>query len=376
MRNVIYLTGTRADYGLMRRTLKMLHSDRRFHLEVAVTGMHLLPEYGMTLQEILDDGFSVAGRINAPDSSGSSAQMALNIAAVIEGMTDIILRKKPDILLLLGDRGEMLSGAIAAIHLNTAVVHLHGGERSGTVDEPVRHAISKLSNYHLVSTNDARERLIRMGEPRDHVWTVGAPGLDGLLDDAAMTREQLLASLGLDRSRPVALLVHHPVHHDQNLMVVETNTILESLFRCNCQVVAVGPNSDAGSKDILNVLKVTTSSPDLHLVTHFHRTLFVSWMSAVDLMIGNSSAGIIEAASFGTPVINIGSRQNLRDRNSNVTDVAQADEGLTQIIQKVLAVGRIQTNNVYGDGSTAPRIVERLATIPLTSQSLRKSNAY
>ncbi len=376
MRRVLYLSGTRADYGLMRRTLMTLQNDDRFHLELAVTGMHLLPQYGLTMQEIVNDGFSIAGRIETPDSAGSSGQMALNIAAVIEGMTEIITRTRPDILLLLGDRGEMLAGAIAAVHQNVAVVHLHGGERSGTIDEPVRHAISKLANFHLTSTDDANRRLVRMGEPEDHVWTVGAPGLDGLREDASMTREELLSSLELDRSRPVALLVHHPVVQDANAMAQEVRSILDSLFACNCQVVAVKPNSDAGSEQVSNVLNEARSNPDLHLVTHFPRKVFVSWMSVADVMIGNSSAGIIEAATFGTPVINIGTRQNMRERNANVTDVEKPDEGLATIIRKVLATGRMPMANLYGDGTTAPRIAERLLAISLTSQSLRKSNAY
>lgn len=376
MRKVLYLSGTRADFGLMRRTLQAIAADERLALEIAVTGMHLLPAYGLTVNEIADDGFAIAGRIETPDSAGSARQMAVNIARVIEGMGKVIADSRPDLLVLLGDRGEMLAGAIAATHENLAIVHIHGGERSGTVDEPVRHAISKLAHFHLTSTQDARQRLIRMGEREDRVFAVGAPGLDGLEADAVRPRAELLASLRLDPARPVALFVHHPVVQDAGSMARETEAILAGLFACGCQIVALKPNSDAGGEHVHDVLRSAASHPDFRLVTHFPRKDFVSWMSVADLMIGNSSAGIIEAGSFGTPVINVGSRQNLRERNPNVTDVVQADDRLAAVIAGILARGRLEPQNLYGDGATAPRIAALLASVPLEPRDLRKFNAY
>ncbi|WP_411037487.1 UDP-N-acetylglucosamine 2-epimerase [Shinella sp. BYT-45] len=376
MRKVLYLSGTRADFGLMRRTLKAIDADARLALEVAVTGMHLLPDYGLTVNEIAANGFAIAGRIETPDSAGSARQMAVNIARVIEGMGEIIARSRPDVLVLLGDRGEMLAGAIAATHEDVAIVHIHGGERSGTVDEPVRHAISKLAHFHFTSTQDARRRLIRMGEREDRVWVVGAPGLDGLSQDAVLPRAELLASLRLEPARPVALFVHHPVVQDADAMARETQAILAGLFQSGCQIVALAPNSDAGGKDMRAALQTVSSHPDFRLVTHFPRSQFVSWMAIADLMIGNSSAGIIEAGSFGTPVVNVGSRQNLRERNPNVTDVAEADEALPGVIRAVLARGRLEPHNVYGDGAAAPRIAALLASVPLDPEALRKFNVY
>lgn len=375
-RRILYVTGTRADFGLMARTLKAIDADEGFALSILVTGMHLSPVYGSTVNEIKAAGFRIAAEVPVDLGVNTGTAMARNLGAMLIGFTGVIERERPDIVLLLGDRGEMLAAAIAATHEDIAIVHIHGGERSGTVDEPIRHAISKLAHFHFTSTEDARQRLIRMGERDDRVWAVGAPGLDGLRDDAAVPRAELFASLRLDPSRPVALLVHHPVVQDAGSMARETEAILAGLFAAGCQVVALMPNSDAGGEYVRATLQAAASHPDLRLVTHFPRRDFISWMAGVDLMIGNSSAGIIEAGSFGTPVINIGSRQNLRERNRNVTDVAQADEGLSRDIRGVLARGRVEPRNVYGDGASAPRIAALLASIPLDPQALRKFNAY
>ena len=183
-RKLVYLSGTRADFGLMKSTLQRLALE--FDLGVAVTGMHLDARYGHTVDEIRGAGFEVCGEIAVDVGSRTPQSMAAGVGECLKGVTDLLVRERPDMLLLLGDRGEMLAGAIAALHLGIVCVHVHGGERSGTVDEPVRHAISKLSGYHLVATRESRERLIRMGEAPQRIFVTGAPGLDGLEADAAM----------------------------------------------------------------------------------------------------------------------------------------------------------------------------------------------
>jgi len=360
----------------MARTLKAVNSDDAFELQILVTGMHLSEAYGETVKEIKASGFKIAAEAPVDLSVNSGASMARNIGKMLVEFSVVMERESPDIVMLLGDRGEMLAAAIAASHENIAIVHIHGGERSGTVDEPVRHAISKLAHFHFTSTEDARQRLIRMGEREDHIWQVGAPGLDGLHDDAVLPRSQLFGSLQLEPSLPLALLVYHPVAQDMSTMANETQAILDGLLEAGCQIVALKPNSDAGAAGVQKALETASSRHGVRVVTHFPRNEFVSWMSFADLMIGNSSAGIIEAGSFGTPVINIGSRQSMRERNSNVTDVPVADRKLPKVIRGVLARGRFEPKNVYGDGMTAPRIAALLTAIPLDAVSLRKSNAY
>ncbi|MBS0307497.1 MAG: UDP-N-acetylglucosamine 2-epimerase (hydrolyzing) [Proteobacteria bacterium] len=376
MRKICYISGTRADFGLMRSMLQAMHRDTDFALSIVVTGMHLAEQYGNTVTEIEAAGLPVTARVAVDMATPSGAGMARNIGIMLGGFVDALESIRPDLVLLLGDRGEMLAGALAAIHLNIPVAHIHGGERSGTVDEPVRHAISKLSHFHFVATEGARERLIRMGELPAHVWVSGAPGLDGIEAAVIADRAELLRDVGFDEKKAVALMVYHPVLQEAAAAGRQAAQILDALKRQGVQVIALKPNADAGSDGVRQVLDARQADPDVRVVTHFPRDRFVSWMAVADLMIGNSSAGIIEAASFGTPVINVGSRQNLRERNANVIDVDTDELAIDEAISRVLKQGRLERHNIYGDGHAGERILALLRQLSLDSSLLAKANAY
>jgi GDP/UDP-N,N'-diacetylbacillosamine 2-epimerase (hydrolysing) len=375
-RRVCYVSGTRADFGLMQKSLQAIQEHPDLGLDLVVTGMHLSSRHGETVREIRDASLSIRAEIPVPLDPATGATMAKNLGRMIVAFVEALSTNRPDLVLLLGDRGEMLAGAIAAIHLNIPVVHVHGGERSGTVDEPVRHAISKLSHCHFVATVASRDRLIRMGEHPESVWVVGAPGLDGLAELATVTRQRLCEELALDDSRPVALMVFHPVLQEAALAADATNLILDSLRAAGSQVVALMPNSDAGSDRIRDVLQQRNGHCGVRVLTHLARPRFASWMAHCDLMIGNSSAGIIEAATFGTPVLNLGSRQNLRERNANTVEASLELHALNQALTATMKMGRLPPNNVYGDGQTAIRIAKLLAQIRLNPELLMKTNAY
>ncbi|TWC68390.1 GDP/UDP-N,N'-diacetylbacillosamine 2-epimerase (hydrolysing) [Herbaspirillum sp. SJZ099] len=306
----------------------------------------------------------------------SGVNMARNIGTMVAGFAGVLAEQRPDVVLLLGDRGEMLAGALAAIHLNIPVVHIHGGERSGTIDEPVRHAISKLSHFHFTATADARARLIRMGESASNVYVIGAPGIDGIVELAQESRGALCAIFGFDPARPLALFVYHPVVQESDCDGKEVAEILDLLISRGIQVVALRPNSDAGSDAIRTRLESRASHALVHLLTHMGRARFAAMMAEADVMIGNSSAGIIEAASFGIPVVNIGSRQNLRERNKNVRDVDLNLQAIGDAIDRAMQAGRYPRTNIYGDGQAARRIVALLQNIPLDNTVLMKTNAY
>jgi GDP/UDP-N,N'-diacetylbacillosamine 2-epimerase (hydrolysing) len=375
-RNVCYITGTRADYGLMANTLSAIQRSPSLQLSIVVTGAHLSSRFGNTVRDIESSGLPVTARVGVDVEPATGANMARNIGKMLVGLVDALAEIQPDLVLLLGDRGEMLAGALAAVHLNIPVVHIHGGERSGTVDEPVRHAISKLAHYHFAATKQARQRLIRMGEREDRIYMTGAPGLDGLLTLPSADRATLAAELGLDSQKPIALLVYHPVLQEVDTAGSDVHCILDVLRSHALQIVALTPNSDAGNDRVREVLAGWATEKDVRVVTHFPRERFVSWMAAADLMIGNSSAGIIEAATFGTPVINVGSRQNLRERNANVCDVEAQPGAIATAVTTALRRGRFDRHNIYGDGRTSERIVALLARLDLQSAVLKKTNAY
>ncbi len=374
-RRVLYVSGTRADFGLMRSTLLRLQADERLDVAVCATGPHLMQEHGMTVTEIRESGLRVAACVEAPVAVSTGAGMAKAVAASLAGIVDVIEREKPEIVMLLGDRGEMLAGAIAAVHVGIPIVHLHGGERSGTIDEQVRHAISKLSHFHFVATQASRERLLRMGESADRVFVTGAPGLDGLLDSVQCSRESLAAEEGLDPGKPIALMVFHSVVQDALEAGDQAAAILRVLAKKGLQVVCLRPNSDAGGSAILDRLQQQRSSR-FRLHTHFPRARFVGWMSAADFMIGNSSSGIIEAPVFGVPVVNVGDRQALRERCANVIDSDYTDRSINSAVELALQRGRRSTENLYGDGHAGERIAALIAVLPLHAGLLKKINVY
>jgi GDP/UDP-N,N'-diacetylbacillosamine 2-epimerase (hydrolysing) len=375
-RRICYVSGTRADFGLMQASLRAIQSHPELSVEVVATGMHLSATYGLTVMEIRDAGLPIRAEIAVPLEPATGATMARKLGRLILALVDAWENDRPDMTLLLGDRGEMLAGAIAAIHLNIPVVHVHGGERSGTVDELVRHAISKLSHFHFVATEASRERLLRMGERPDSVWVTGAPGLDGLVAMATLSREQLCREMELDPGRPVALMVFHPVLQEANRSAEAAQLILETLSGHGMQTVALMPNSDAGSGPIRESLNAWNGRGGVRVATHLGRKQFASWMAQCDVMVGNSSAGIIEAASFGTPVLNLGSRQNLRERNVNSVDAPLERQDVLRALQGLLARGRFPAANIYGDGRTAGRMAQLLAELSLTPETMLKSNAY
>ncbi|MBS3849802.1 UDP-N-acetylglucosamine 2-epimerase (hydrolyzing) [Devosia sp. BSSL-BM10] len=375
-RKVVYVTGTRADFGLMQSTLKAIHASSVLELGIVVTGMHLDERYGDTAKEIEDAGLPVVARVPVSHVQSQGADTARNIATMLSGFVNAFAEIVPDLVLILGDRGEMLAAAIAGGHMSIPVVHVHGGERSGTIDEPVRHAISKLSHIHLVATEESAERLVKMGETPETVHIIGAPGLDGLTELASYEKKALFAELGLEQGKQTALLLYHPVLQEADEAGEQVDAVIRSLLAENFAVLALKPNSDAGSAKVLGALERRSGQGDILLLTHLRRDQFVSLLKHVDVLIGNSSSGIIEAASFGTPVVNIGSRQHLRQRNRNVIDVAAEESAIARGLALAQQMGRLHPGNIYGDGNAGGRLVSILESLDLSGQLMNKFNAY
>lgn len=378
MRKVTYVTGTRADFGLMKRTLSEIDAHPGLDLSLSITGMHLSPDFGMTVREIEAAGLAIRDRIEIP-VGGGSAEMGAGIGRITSALSDSFRSDGPDVVLLLGDRGEMLAGAIAGLHAGAAVVHIHGGERSGTIDEPVRHAISKLSHFHLTATDDAAERLRRMGEDAWRIRVVGAPGLDDLSARDHRPREALCAEAGLDPAKPMALVVFHPVVQQAGEAGDQMAAILRATSDAGLQMLVLAPNADAGGHAISDTIEQfgNSTSGGFQHETHLERSVYLAWLSAADVMIGNSSSGIIESASLGTPCVNIGDRQSARVRNRNVIDVGGFGESeLATGIRSGLQMGQGPFENQWGDGQSAPRIARFLAETDLGARTFAKLNSY
>lgn len=375
-RRILYLSGTRADFGLMQATLHRIQGTSGLEVSVVVTGTHLSAEHARTVKEVRACGLRVCAEIPVDVVTRTGASMALAISDVLRGMVAVLERERPDALLLLGDRGEMLAGALAALHVGVPIVHIHGGERSGTVDEPVRHAISKLASYHFVATPGSRERLVRMGEAEERIFVTGAPGLDHLAILANTPREEFLGAVGLPPGCAFILALFHPVVQQAAQAEAQTRILVEALTGVGLPVLWMDPNADAGSRDILQALDCEALPPGSRRFAHLPRPGFCAAMRHCAVMVGNSSSGIIEAASFGTPVVNIGSRQFMREHGPNVVDVAPELGAITQALRSQLAHGPWQCENPWGDGQALERIARLLATLPLDGSVLEKTNSY
>ena len=376
MKHICYVSGTRADFGLMRSTLHQIQAIPGCRLSIAVTGMHLLQPYGMTVHEITDEGFDIHSQVAVNLSGSGGAEMAIALADQIRGFTHAWHQDKPSLVLVLGDRGEMLAAAIAAVHLNIHVVHIHGGERSGTIDESFRHAISKLAHYHCVATEQSKQRLVQMGESEGHIAVTGAPGLDEILSQQLIEREEICHTYGLDASKPFELVLFHPVVQQKGDLSTQMESVLAAIVTTCAQPLVLLPNADSGADEIQQVINRYKQFGQIKTLVHAPRLDYLSLLHHAQVLIGNSSSGIIEAASLATPVVNIGQRQNARERNANVVDVQANEQATVQAIETAMSMVGQHWENVYGDGHAGENIAVFLAQLALNSKDLEKMNAY
>lgn len=376
-RTIAVVTSSRADYSHLYWPLRALAEDPAIRLKLIVLGAHLSPEFGLTIQEIEKDGFAIDGRIECLLSSDTDVGMAKTIGLATLSLADLLGSMRPDILLLIADRYEMLAPASVALALRIPVAHIEGGEISeGAIDDAVRNALTKMSHIHFTSTEGARARVIAMGEEPWRVHRAGAPSLDHLVKGKLGTREELEARLGI-AIRPGAMLVaYHPVTLLENT-TEEADALFAALAKVDGQVLFCYPNSDAGSRSLIQRARIFLAERGSgHIFTNLDALTYWSLLAQVELLLGNSSSGIMETASFALPTVNVGIRQKGRERAANVIDVEPTVESILAGIARAKSVefrksleGRI---NPYGDGHAAERIVGVLAGAPLGEKLLMK----
>lgn len=382
-RRVAVVTGSRADYGLYYYILQELHGRPDAHLQLVVTGMHLAPQFGLTVREVERDGFPIAARVEmllAGDTGGSAGR---SVGLAVIGLTQALEALGPDLLLLLGDRSEMLAASTAALHLGIPCAHIHGGESTeGAIDEAIRHAVTKLSHVHFAAAEVYAERIRRMGEEPWRVHVTGAPGLDHLYRTPRLGVPELSARLGVDFSRRVVLATFHPVTLELAHTGAYIRAFLDALEGCKIDVVFTYPNADPGGQQVLAAIQQRAAeNPRLHLVPNMGSQLYFSAMAASAAMAGNSSSGIIEAPSLGLPVVNVGSRQAGRVRASNVIDVGYGTAEIRAGLERALHDQQFREQaarcaNPYGDGHASERIVRVLMQLDLGPRLLHKRLAY
>jgi UDP-hydrolysing UDP-N-acetyl-D-glucosamine 2-epimerase len=379
-RKILYITGTRADYGLMKSVLREIDKHPKLELAIVVTGMHLMDEFGLTINEIKKDGFKIH-KIDALYEKDSKEAMVNFIGKFIQLLTKKVIETKPDIILILGDRGEMLAGAIVGAYLAIPVAHLHGGEITSTVDEFSRHATTKLAHIHFPATEKSAERIVRMGEEPSNVFVVGAPGLDTILNEKMVEPEELAKKYEFDLSKPILLVVQHPVTTEVNDAPDHIHETLDAILELKYQTVLIYPNADAGGRKMIEVIKEYEQYPFIKTFKSIPYKEFLSLMKMASVMVGNSSSGIIEAPSFGLPVVNIGSRQKGRERAENVIDVGYDKEEIKAAIKAALCDVDFKEKvkkckNPYGDGKAGIKIADVLSKKKIDKEVLQKRLAY
>jgi len=380
-RKIAVITTSRADYSHLYWPLRDLSTDDDVDLRIIAIGSHLSPEFGHTIQEIEKDGFKIDGRIECLLSSDTDVGMAKTIGLAALSLSDLLGEMRPGLLLLIADRYEMLAPASVALALRIPVAHIEGGEISeGAIDDAVRNALTMVSHVHFTSTSGARDRIIAMGEEEWRVHRAGAPSLDHLRRQTLFTRQQLESRLELDLSQPTFLVAYHPVTIARDTLE-ETDALFAALETFPEQLLFCYPNADAGSRALIERTRSFLAARQQGRVfINLDALTYWSLLAQVDLLLGNSSSGIMESASFALPTINIGLRQQGRERARNIVD-ADAD---LRPIQDAVRMARsdefrrslLGMANPYGDGFASEKIVRVLTTVPLSRELLMKRHAH
>jgi len=382
MRKITVVTGTRAEYGILNPVLKAIEAKPELELSLAVTGMHLSHEFGYTIKEIENDGFKIDARVDMLLSSDTLGAMAKSVGLGVMGMAQTWEQLKPDIILILGDRIEPLAAAISGAYMNIPIAHIHGGDSPrGGLDEYARHAITKLAHIHFPATKKSAERILKMGEDEWRVYVVGSPTLDVILNEILAPIEELAQRFNLDLSQPLILVVQHPVTTQVEKAPKQIRETLEAIVQAGYPAIVIYPNSDAGGRKMIEVIMEFEKHPFIKTFTSLPRKEYLSLMKRASVMAGNSSSGIVEAPSLGLPVVNIGTRQEGRERGENVIDVGHDKQEIVKAIEKALTdkdfLSKVKKcQSPYGDGKTSQRIAEILSKVEITPQLLQKKITY
>lgn len=360
VKRILFLTGTRADFGKLKSLMLELKSDPLFELHVFVTGMHMLTKYGYTCEEVERVGFdNIYKYINQNASDG----MDHVLAKTINGLSDYVREIQPDFILVHGDRVEALAGATVGALNNILTGHIEGGEVSGTIDELIRHAVTKLSHVHFVANQAAKQRLIQLGERDDAVHIIGSPDIDVMNSASLPALEEVRRHYQIDFPN-YGVLAFHPVTTELATLREQTRSMIDALKSSGRQYVVIYPNNDHGSEIILDEYRSLAANPRFRLFPSMRFEYFLTLLRHADFMIGNSSAGVREAPHFGVPAINLGSRQHNRVKSSLIVNTDITVEAINLAIDKALSLMRTP-ECLFGDGSSAHHFREILNSAAL-----------
>lgn len=378
-RKILIVTERRADYSKFSPVISEIKKSKKLDYQLIVTGSHLLKEHGNTIKDIQKDGYKITAKFNmySKNRNDSGADMASSLGNAIIHLSKIVKNLKPDIIISGFDIGANLAVAIVGAHMNIPVVHLEAGEVTGTIDEPIRHAISKFAHFHFTTNSFATKRLVKMGEDIKHIYTVGNPSLDGIKKVKKIPSFELEKEFGLNFKKPFVIVMQHTVTSEVDYIEKHIKQTLDSINELNIQAIIIHGNADAGSKKISNLIKKSK-------IKQFETISFEKYINLLrhaSALVGNSSSGKMEAPFLKIPSVNIGTRQSGRPKTNSVIDVPYEKIKIKNAIKKTIEDKKFlqkikKQKSIYGNGNSSKKIIRILETIDLNKIPIQKKLTY
>lgn len=383
-RIILGVTGIRSEYDIMSSVFRAIDNSLSLDLKLVVTGAHLSDAYGHTIDEIRSDGFEVIDEIQNLLNGDKDLFRVKGLAIQLQGLVQTVARVRPDVLLVLGDREESMTTALVGAYMNIPVAHICGGDRVvGNVDDQVRHAVTKLAHLHFVTNSESAQRILRLGEQDFRIFNVGNPGLDRLVDVPELNWEELSLSLGFEiaEREPFLLLIQHVISTEIDHAYDQMRVTLDAVKDLGLPTILSYPNSDAGGQRMIQAILEYKSLPNLHIAKNIPRLEFVNLMRRASCLLGNSSAGIMEAPLLKLPVVNVGNRQKGRLHAENVKFVPHEKKQILEAVENAVYNRQYREevrncSNPYGDGQSSKRIAEILANLKIDDKLIIKDITY
>jgi UDP-N-acetylglucosamine 2-epimerase (hydrolysing) len=356
-KKIAFLTGTRADFGKIKSLIQILQNNVQLEPHIFVTGMHMMEKYGLTLIEVQNCRFK---NISTFENYTDESTMDLTLAKTIEGFSSYVKNLNPDLIIVHGDRVEAMAGAIVGSLNNILVAHIEGGELSGTIDELIRHSVSKLSHVHFVSNKSAKKRLIQMGELPESIYKIGSPDIDIMFSDNLPDLKEVKSYYDIPFDN-YAVVMFHPVTTEIDKMKAYASNFVEALKKSQSNYVVIFPNNDLGSKFIIDFYEELTNNDSFKVFPSIRFEYFLTLLKSADFIIGNSSAGIREAPYYGIPTINIGTRQENRALHSHIINVGYGTDEILNAVNSDLTKTSVDAKS-FGSGNSAKLFLNSLSS--------------
>lgn len=369
-KKIMFVSGTRADYGKIKSLMSKIQHNEQFELLVFVTGMHLLSKYGLTYTEIEKDGFN---NLYTYINQNANSRMDIALSNTILGMSNYVQENKPDLIIIHGDRIEALAGAIVGALNNIRVAHIEGGEISGTIDESIRHAITKFSHYHFVSNKSAKKRIIQLGENESDIYVIGSPDIDIMFSKNLPSIQQAKERYGIE-FHEYGIVLYHPVTTENEKINEKAEIFVEGLIKSKKNFVVIAPNNDHGSEYIERAYERLSSFNQFRIFPSIRFEYFLTLLKHADFIIGNSSSGIREAHIYKIPAINVGTRQNGRVEKELKDEVININEDVSEILKAISQCKNkiINGSEIFGTGDSAEQFMRIITTEDFWIKSYQK----